>query len=56
MFRTCRMRSFWAVWVGIRHPDSGVSVHMICLKKPALLIIFLDEMKPETNLSSRSQY
>lgn len=52
----CKMRRFWAVWVGIRHPDSGVSVHMTCLENPALLIVFLNEMEPETNLSSRSQY
>lgn len=52
----CKMRRFRAGWVGIRHPDRGVSVHMKGLKKPALLIVFLDEMEPETNLSSRSQY
>lgn len=52
----CKIRRFGALWIGIRHPDSGVGVHMTCLKKLALLIVSLDEMEPETNLRSRSQY
>lgn len=54
MFSVCKMRNFRAVRVGIRHTDSRVSIHMTYLKKPAMLIIFLDEMKHGTKLSSRS--
>lgn len=56
VFSVYKMRNFGAVWVEFRRTSSGVSMHVTCLKKPATLVLFLDEMKHGTNFSSMSQY